>query len=62
MASAEGNPLVSAVVVAVGLRGRCFYGVDAAFDWSDGRIAANERARVVARLNSVSSRRCAAAT
>jgi Na+-translocating ferredoxin:NAD+ oxidoreductase subunit G len=52
MASAEGNPLVSAVVVAAALAA-AFYGVDAAFDWSDGRIAANERARVVARLNSV---------
>ena len=52
MASAEGNPLVSVVVVAAALAA-AFYGVDAVFDWSDGRIAANERARVVARLNSV---------
>ena len=52
MASAEGSPFVSAIVVVAALAA-AVYGVDAAFDWSDGRIAANERARVVARLNSV---------
>ena len=52
MASAEGNWLltgVAAVAVALG----AFYAVHAAYDWSDERIAANERARIVARLNSV---------
>ena len=52
MASAEGNPLLTAVAVAA-LAAAAFYAVDAAYDWSDERIAANERARVVARLNSV---------
>jgi Na+-translocating ferredoxin:NAD+ oxidoreductase subunit G len=52
MASGEGNPLVTGLLVAA-FAIAAFYAVDAAYDWSDDRIAANERARVVARLNSV---------
>jgi electron transport complex protein RnfG len=52
MASAEGNWLAS-VLAAVAAGAVAFYTVEAAFDWSSERIAANERARVVARLNSV---------
>jgi Na+-translocating ferredoxin:NAD+ oxidoreductase subunit G len=52
MASAEGKPLLTAVAV-VALAAAAFYAVHLAYDWSDERIAANERARVVARLNSV---------
>ena len=52
MASAEGNPLLTALAAAA-LAAAALYAVHAAYDWSDERIAANERARVVARLNSV---------
>jgi electron transport complex protein RnfG len=52
MASAEGNPLLTAAAVAA-VAGAAFYAARLAYDWSDERIAANERARVVARLNSV---------
>jgi len=52
MASAEGNWALTTVAV-VALAAAAFYAVHAAYDWSDERIAANERARVVARLNSV---------
>jgi len=52
MASAEGNWLLSGVAAAA-VALAAFYAVHAAYDWSDERIAANERARVVARLNSV---------
>jgi len=52
MASGAGNPLLSGVLVAA-FAIAAFYTVEAAYDWSDDRIAANERARVVARLNSV---------
>jgi len=52
MASAEGNPLVTALA-ACALAAAAFYAAHAAYDWSDERIAANERARTVARLNSV---------
>jgi electron transport complex protein RnfG len=52
MANANGNPLLTAIAAAA-LAGAAFYAVNAAYDWSDERIAANERARVVARLNSV---------
>jgi electron transport complex protein RnfG len=52
MAGAEGHPLVTGLVAAA-FAIAAFYAVDAAYEWSDGRIAANERARVVARLNSV---------
>jgi Na+-translocating ferredoxin:NAD+ oxidoreductase subunit G len=41
------------VVVTAALAVAAFYAVDAVYDWSDELIAANERARVVARLNSV---------
>jgi len=40
-------------VAAAALAVAAFFAVHAAYDWSDERIAANERARVVARLNSV---------
>jgi Na+-translocating ferredoxin:NAD+ oxidoreductase subunit G len=52
MANAEGHPLLTGVVVAA-FAVAAFYVVDAAYEWSDERISANERARVVARLNSV---------
>ena len=52
MASAEGNRALTAVAAAA-LAAAAFYAAHAAYDWSDERIAANERARVVARLNSV---------
>jgi electron transport complex protein RnfG len=52
MASADGHSLLTAAA-AVALAVAAFYTVHAAYDWSDERIAANERARVVARLNSV---------
>jgi electron transport complex protein RnfG len=52
MASAEGNWLLTCVAAAA-VALTAFYAVHAAYDWSDERIAANERARVVARLNSV---------
>ena len=52
MASAEGHWALTAVA-ATALAAAAFYAVHAAYDWSDERIAANERARVVARLNSV---------
>jgi electron transport complex protein RnfG len=52
MANAKGKPVLAALVaVAIAVAG--FYAVSVAYDWSDERIAANERARVVARLNSV---------
>jgi electron transport complex protein RnfG len=52
MASAEGHWALTAAAAAA-LAAAAFYAVHAAYDWSDERIAANERARVVARLNSV---------
>jgi len=52
MASAEGHWALTSVAAAA-LAAAAFYAVHAAYDWSDERIAANERARVVARLNSV---------
>ena len=52
MASAEGHWALTAVAAAA-LASVAFYAVHAAYDWSDERIAANERARLVARLNSV---------
>jgi len=52
MASAEGNWVLTAIAAAA-LAAAALYGVHAAYDWSDERIAANERARIVARLNSV---------
>lgn len=52
MAKAKGKPLVTALVAAA-LAAGALYAVDAVYDWADELIAANERARVVARLNSV---------
>jgi electron transport complex protein RnfG len=52
MARLEGS-LVGTVVVAVLLALAAGYGVHVTYDWSRDRIAANERARLVARLNSV---------
>jgi electron transport complex protein RnfG len=52
MASAEGNWVFTVLAVAA-LGAAAAYGVEAAYEWSHGRIAANERARVAARLNSV---------
>jgi electron transport complex protein RnfG len=52
MANARSHPFVTAVVVAV-FAAAAFYAVEVTYDWSDDRIAANQRARVVAGLNSV---------
>lgn len=52
MASAKGKPLLTGVAAAA-LAAGAFYAVKWVHDWSDEPIAANERARVVARLNSV---------
>jgi Na+-translocating ferredoxin:NAD+ oxidoreductase subunit G len=52
MASAEGNRLVTLLLAAAVLVAAGFM-VTSSYEWSRGRIAANERARVVARLNSV---------
>ena len=52
MASADGKPVLTALVASA-LAVAAFYAVQAVYDWSDERIAANERARIVARLNSV---------
>ena len=52
MANAKGNRLLTALAAAA-VAGAAFYAVSRVYDWSDDLIAANERARVVARLNSV---------
>jgi electron transport complex protein RnfG len=52
MAKPDGN-LAGTVVVAALLTAAAAYGVHATYDWSRDRIAANDRARLVARLNSV---------
>lgn len=52
MASADVRR-VSSVITAAVFAVAAFYAVRAVYDWSDDRIAANQRARVVARLNSV---------
>lgn len=52
MASVKGRPLLTGLA-AVAIAGAGFYAVERVHDWSDDLIAANERARVVARLNSV---------
>jgi electron transport complex protein RnfG len=52
MASAEGNRLVTLLLLAAAVAAAAFV-VTTTNDWTRGRIAANERARVVARLNSV---------
>jgi electron transport complex protein RnfG len=52
MASAEGSAIGTVLIVgALAVAGA--FAVTNAYDWSRGRIATNERARVVARLNSV---------
>jgi electron transport complex protein RnfG len=52
MVSASFRLLVTAAAIGA-CAAAAFYVVQAAYDWTDDRIAANERARVVARLNSV---------
>jgi H+/Na+-translocating ferredoxin:NAD+ oxidoreductase subunit G len=52
MAKPDGNAALTVVAIAV-VAAAAAYGVTAAYDWSHGRIEANERARIVARLNSV---------
>lgn len=52
MAKLEGS-LVGTVAVAAALTLAAGYAVYATYDWSRDRIAANDRARLVARLNSV---------
>lgn len=52
MANANGSLVLTALAAAAIAAGG-FYAVSSAYDWSAGRIAANERARIVARLNSV---------
>ena len=52
MARPDGNAALTAVAIAV-VAAAAAYAVTAAYEWSHGRIEANERARVVARLNSV---------
>ena len=52
MARPDGNAALTVVAIAV-VAAAAAYAVTAAYDWSHGRIEANARARVVARLNSV---------
>lgn len=52
MANAEGNALGTVLLVGI-VVGAATLLVKGSYDWSRDRIAANERARVVARLNSV---------
>src|SRR5262249_36001830 len=52
MANAEGSTIGTLLLCGV-LAVAGFFAVTNSHDWSRGRIAANERARVVARLNSV---------
>jgi electron transport complex protein RnfG len=52
MAEGEGNVILTVVVAAV-LAAAAIFGVRAAYDFSHERIAMNQRARLVARLNSV---------
>jgi H+/Na+-translocating ferredoxin:NAD+ oxidoreductase subunit G len=52
MARPDGNVAITIVAVAI-LTAAATYAATAAYDWSHERIEANERARVVARLNSV---------
>lgn len=52
MARPDGHLALTVVAIAV-VAAAAAYAVTAAYDWSHGRIEANERARVVARLNSV---------
>ena len=52
MARPDGNTALTVVAIAV-IAAAAAYAVAAAYDWSHERIETNERARVVARLNSV---------
>jgi electron transport complex protein RnfG len=52
MANADGHRLGTVLAIGV-VAVAAWLGVTRAYDWSRERIAANERARVVARLNSV---------
>ena len=52
MANGEGNAVLSVAVAGV-FAVAAVFGVRAAYDFSHGRIAMNQRARLVARLNSV---------
>jgi electron transport complex protein RnfG len=52
MARPDGNAALTVVAVVV-VTAAAAYAVTAAYEWSHERIEANERARVVARLNSV---------
>ena len=52
MARGEGNVVLTVLVAGV-LVAAAFFGVRAAYDFSHERIAMNQRARLVARLNSV---------
>ena len=52
MVSAKGKPFFTALVAVV-FAVAALYAAHAVYDWTDERIAANERARIVARLNSV---------
>jgi Na+-translocating ferredoxin:NAD+ oxidoreductase subunit G len=52
MASAEGSA-IGTLLIGGALAVAAVFTVTSTYDWSRGRIAANERARVVARLNSV---------
>lgn len=52
MASGEGNRVLTTIVAAA-LAAGAVLGLRAVYDASHGRIAANQRARLVARLNSV---------
>jgi len=52
MARPDGNAVLTGVAIAV-IVAAAAYAVNAAYEWSHERIEANERARVVARLNSV---------
>jgi electron transport complex protein RnfG len=52
MAAGEGNVVLTVVVAGV-LAAAAIFGVRAAYDFSHQRIAMNQRARLVARLNSV---------
>jgi electron transport complex protein RnfG len=52
MVSAKGKPFFTALVAVV-FAVAALYAAHAVYDWTDERIAASERARIVARLNSV---------
>src|SRR5678810_977162 len=52
MAKGEGNPILTIIVACV-LATAAVLGTRAVYDFSHARIAVNQRARLVARLNSV---------